>query len=56
MNPITITTNSGNQLATEGAAITGGAADLKYYARYYATGAATAGTVNTQVQYTMQYQ
>jgi major type 1 subunit fimbrin (pilin) len=56
MAPINITTNSGNQLATEGAAITGGAADLKYYARYYATGKATAGTVNTQVQYTMQYQ
>ena len=56
MNPINITTNSNNQLATDGAAITGGAADLKYYARYYSTGKATAGTVNTSVQYTMQYQ
>ncbi|MGF6898824.1 fimbrial protein [Paraburkholderia sp. GAS348] len=56
MNPINITTNSNNQLATDGGAITGGAADLKYYARYYSTGKATAGTVNTSVQYTMQYQ
>lgn len=54
--PINITTNSNNQLATEGAAITGGAAELKYFARYYATGAATAGTVNTSVQFSMQYQ
>jgi major type 1 subunit fimbrin (pilin) len=56
MKPINITTNSNNQLATDGVAITGGAASPKYFARYYATGKATAGTVNTQVQYTMQYQ
>jgi major type 1 subunit fimbrin (pilin) len=54
--PINITTNSNNQLATNGGAITSGAADLKYYARYYATDAATAGTVNTSVQFSMQYQ
>jgi major type 1 subunit fimbrin (pilin) len=53
---INITTNSNNQLATNGAAITDGAADLKYYARYYATGKAEAGTVNTSVQFSMQYQ
>lgn len=56
MNPINITTNSNNQLATDGVAITGGDANLQYFARYYATGKATAGTVNTSVQYTMQYQ
>ena len=56
MAPINITTNSNNQLATNGAAITDGAADLNYYARYYATGKAEAGTVNTSVQFSMQYQ
>lgn len=56
MAPINVTTNSNNQLATNGAAITGGAADLKYYARYYATGQATAGTVISSVQFSMQYQ
>jgi len=56
MQPINITTNSNNQLATNGAAITQGAADLKYYARYFATGKADAGTVTTSVQFSMQYQ
>jgi major type 1 subunit fimbrin (pilin) len=56
MQPINIVTNSNNALATNGAAITGGAANLQYYAQYYATGKATAGAVSTQVQYTMQYQ
>jgi major type 1 subunit fimbrin (pilin) len=56
LSPINITTNSNNQLATDGAAITGGAADLKYFARYYATGKAEAGTVNASVQFSMQYQ
>ncbi len=56
MNPINITTNSNNQLATDGVAIIGGSANLQYYARYFATGKATAGTVDTSVQYTMQYQ
>ncbi|MFL9911687.1 fimbrial protein [Paraburkholderia sp. RL17-337-BIB-A] len=56
MQPINVTTNSNNQLATDGVTITGGAASPKYFAQYYATGKATAGTVSSQVQYTMQYQ
>jgi major type 1 subunit fimbrin (pilin) len=56
MLPIKITTGENNTLAGNSAKITDGAANLKYFAQYYATGAATAGTVNTSVQYTMQYQ
>jgi major type 1 subunit fimbrin (pilin) len=56
MQPINITTNSNNQLATQAATISGGIANLKYFAQYYATGKAGAGTVNTSVLYTMQYQ
>ncbi|MDI3262192.1 MAG: fimbrial protein [Fulvimonas sp.] len=33
-----------------------GAGNLNYYAQYYATAAAGAGTVSTSVQFTMQYQ
>lgn len=33
-----------------------GSAELNYYAEYYATGAASAGKVNTSVQYTIIYQ
>jgi type 1 fimbria pilin len=36
--------------------VEGGTADLNYYAEYYATGASTAGQVNTSVQYTIIYQ
>lgn len=36
--------------------ISSGAATLNYFAQYYATGAASAGTVNTQVDYTIVYQ
>jgi major type 1 subunit fimbrin (pilin) len=56
MQPINILTNQNNDLATNGAAISGGAAMLNYFAQYYATGKATAGSVNTTVQYTLQYQ
>jgi len=54
--PINITTNSNNDVALNGAAILATNADLTYYGQYYATGAATAGAVDTSVQYTMDYQ
>lgn len=56
MAPINITTNSNNQLETDGEAITGGNAELQYYARYYATGQVTPGNVLTFASFTMQYQ
>ncbi len=36
--------------------VASGANNLNYFAQYYATGAATAGSVSTSVVYTMQYQ
>ncbi|GAB3047007.1 fimbrial protein [Acinetobacter apis] len=36
--------------------VTAGKADLSYFTEYYATGATTAGTVSTSVQYTIIYQ
>lgn len=36
--------------------LSAGAATLKYYVQYLATGAATEGAANSRVQYTMQYQ
>lgn len=36
--------------------VANGNADLNYYAQYYATGEAGAGTVETSVQYTIVYQ
>lgn len=54
--PINITTNSNNDVANNGTAITSGSGNLKYFAQYYSTGAATPGAVSTSVQYTMQYQ
>jgi major type 1 subunit fimbrin (pilin) len=56
MQPINITTNANNDIVANGAAIAGNAATLNYFAQYYATGKATAGSVNTSVLYTMQYQ
>ncbi|KWR81583.1 fimbrial protein [Cupriavidus sp. IDO] len=37
-------------------ALSGGSATLSYYAQYYATGVATAGTANSSVMYTIAYQ
>ena len=54
--PINIMTNANNDIATNGVAITGGNAVMNYFAQYYATGAAQPGSVNTSVQYTIQYQ
>jgi major type 1 subunit fimbrin (pilin) len=54
--PINITTGANNDITNNGADISSGTASLKYFSQYYATGAATAGAVNTSVQYTMQYQ
>jgi major type 1 subunit fimbrin (pilin) len=54
--PINVVTGENNDMAGNGAAIVAGAADLKYFAEYYATGKATAGPVNTSVQYTVDYQ
>ncbi|MNV81153.1 hypothetical protein D3C71_1748000 [compost metagenome] len=49
----------GNPLALQNsqqvAVDTGGAA-LRYYAQYFATGAATAGAANSSVTFTMIYQ
>ncbi|SAL46160.1 fimbrial protein [Caballeronia choica] len=56
LQPINVVTNANNDLAGNGAAIVTNAANLKYFAQYFATGAATAGPVSTSVQYTMQYQ
>ncbi|SAL31326.1 fimbrial protein [Caballeronia udeis] len=54
--PINIVTGENNDIAGNGVQLVTGAADLKYYAEYYATGKATAGPVNTSVQYTVDYQ
>ncbi|MFM0736870.1 fimbrial protein [Paraburkholderia xenovorans] len=56
MQPINITTGANNDIAGNGATISGGSANMKYFAQYYATGKATPGVVSTSVQYTMQYQ
>lgn len=56
MQPINVLTGANNTVSTNGAAIASGSATLNYFAQYYATGAAQPGSVNTSVQYTMQYQ
>jgi major type 1 subunit fimbrin (pilin) len=55
LQPINITTGSNNDIAGNGATISGGSANLQYFAQYYATGKATPGGLTTSVQYTMQY-
>ncbi|CDY75134.1 Fimbrial protein precursor [Caballeronia glathei] len=56
MQPINVVTGANNDIANNGAAIVSSAANLKYFAEYFATGVATAGPLSTSVQYTMQYQ
>lgn len=45
----------GSQASQQITTDTSGAGTLNYFAQYYATGAATAGSVNTNVQFTMIY-
>ena len=52
---IALNAASGSQNVTQ-ATLASGAANLTYYAQYYATAAAGAGTVATSVQFTMLYQ
>jgi major type 1 subunit fimbrin (pilin) len=56
MLPINIVNGANNDIASNGAAISAGSATLQYFAQYFATGKAQAGTLSTSVQYTMQYQ
>lgn len=52
-NPINLSTSNATQPQF---ALTSGNGTVNYYAQYYATSAATAGTVSTSVQFTMLYQ
>ncbi|CAE6715292.1 fimbrial protein [Paraburkholderia nemoris] len=54
--PINIVTSANNDIATDSTDISSGSGKVQYYSQYYSTGAAEAGSVNTSVQYTMQYQ
>ena len=54
--PINVVSGENNGMDGNGVAIVGGAADLKYFAEYYATGKATAGPGKTSVPYTVDYQ
>jgi major type 1 subunit fimbrin (pilin) len=56
LQPINITTGLNNAIDGNGATITSGSGNLKYFAQYYSKGAVTPGAVSTSVQYTMQYQ
>jgi major type 1 subunit fimbrin (pilin) len=49
--PINLVSNTNSQTVT----VNVGSADLNYYAQYIATGASTAGAVNTSVRFSMQY-
>lgn len=51
-----INLNNGNTTQTATTTLTGGAATLNYQAQYYATGAATPGSVKTTTNFTMIYQ
>jgi major type 1 subunit fimbrin (pilin) len=51
LRPINLVSNTNSQTAV----VTDGTGILNYYARYIATGAATAGQVNTSVRFSLQY-
>jgi len=53
--PINIVTNAGSQTVTLSGTGSTKTGTMNYYAQYLATGAATAGTVTTSVQYSMNY-
>lgn len=44
-----------SQRSLDGTALNGGAADLNYQARYFATGATSAGKLSTSVTYSIDY-
>lgn len=56
MQPINLNTSENNQIGINAETISGGAANLQYFAEYFAQGSAGAGTVQANVQYTVQYQ
>lgn len=47
---------AGGQQNSQVVTLTDGAATLNYFAEYYATGKSTAGSANTRVQYSLDYQ
>ncbi|KVT47654.1 fimbrial protein [Burkholderia ubonensis] len=47
---------AGSQQNSQVVALTDGGATLNYFAEYYATGKATAGSANSRVQYSLDYQ
>ena len=54
--PVLAAGAGGVQTNSQLVAVTDGAANLNYYAQYYATGASTPGSVATTVKYTIIYQ
>ncbi|WP_159867137.1 MULTISPECIES: fimbrial protein [unclassified Raoultella] len=55
-NPIFAGTSMANGQNDIPVDVSGGSGTLNYFAQYYATDASTAGTVTTQVDYTMVYE
>ncbi|WP_228124636.1 fimbrial protein [Glaciimonas soli] len=47
---------AGLQQNSQAVALTDGTATLNYYAEYFATGKATAGSANSRIQYSLDYQ
>lgn len=55
-NPITVGGSATGAAVTDQTTLSGASATLAYTAQYYATGTATAGSVQTTVQYVINYQ